>query len=708
MYRRPLLVPFAICWLVGLASGWPAANAQNLLTDLGPGTAYGINNNGQVVLSNGVWSNGTFTAFPTGFTGDAINANGQVVGNVINNGLDTTNAALFDQGNVTDLGVLPGANPTLDVSMAYGINGNGQVVGWSATRGAQSVYGFIYSNGAMASIGPFPGTLSNGVNSQANSINDAGQVTGAAAQDGVGVSSFTSYHAFIYDSGTWTDLGYGEGFAINAAGQTTGVFSFGPVQSIPMMIVGHAFLYSNGTMSDLGTLPGGSTATGYAINASGQVVGSSSIPLTLHTHAFFYNGAMYDLNALVSAADPLQPSVVLTEARGINDSRLIVANGIDLETAAQHAYLLQGPWLDVSPGIVAFPSQTVGTVSAAQSVSLTNSGPTALALGAISTSGDFSETNNCGASLAPAGACTALVSFAPTAADYRTGTLTIVSNGVPMAVPLAGGPIQVTISSSPANTFAGSPIQLTWTASPAQASCTATGGSAVDGWNGLIATSGTADVGEPNAGTYDYGLTCRVGSQSASAQVSVKALDVNVSISASPTTITPGQLITLTWKSSNADTCVATGGGAGDNWPGTKSTNGSAMVTESGTPATLPLTLTFTLECSANVGEATIANGAANTVVVEDAPPPPKPTGGGGGGSLNPFAVLFLAGLSALRRFRQSNLRGASHKTMISAACSAAEVGHCAGPVCPAIGLKSNPTLWIANTVQTWSLACKL
>jgi hypothetical protein len=79
-----------------------------------------------------------------------------------------------------------------------------------------------------------------------------------------------------------------------------------------------------------------------------------------------------------------------------------------------------------------------------------------------------------------------------------------------------------------------------------------------------------------------------------------------VSISASPTTITPGQSITLTWKTSNADTCVATGGGAGDHWPGTKATNGSTTVTESSIPTTPPLTLTLTLECSANLDGRTI------------------------------------------------------------------------------------------------------
>ena len=42
--------------------------------------ARGLNNSGQALLSSGLYSNGTFTPFPAGFTGFAINANGHVAG----------------------------------------------------------------------------------------------------------------------------------------------------------------------------------------------------------------------------------------------------------------------------------------------------------------------------------------------------------------------------------------------------------------------------------------------------------------------------------------------------------------------------------------------------------------------------------------------------------------------------------------------------
>jgi probable HAF family extracellular repeat protein len=646
MYTRAFMRLSAICCIFGLGAGLPTANAQNLLTDLGPGSAYGINKSGQVVLSNGIWSNGAFSAFPSGFTGAAINASGEVAGNVVD--YVGTDAATYSDGAVTVIG---GVNddPGIAFASAAGINDNGAVIGSGAASGGTYSYGFIYDKQQITTL-LFPGSspIYDGTAlSSASSINDSGQVTGFALISPVlAPNAGISYHAFIYDSGTWTDIGFGEGFGINAAGQVTGLVGFDS-DTEQFASVGHAFIYGNGSMRDLGTLPGGSSSTGYAINTAGQTVGSSSIAGAAGNHAFFYNGSMHDLNSLVSPTDPLQPYVVLTEARGINDNRLIVMNGIDLRTAAHHAYLLQGPWLDAAPGMLAFSDQAMGTVSSPQAVSLTNSGPTVLALGAISTSGDFSETNNCGASLAPGGVCTAIVKFAPTEVGYRTGALAIMSNGVPMAVPLAGGPIQLILSSNTVNTEPDQAVQLTWTATPTQASCTATGGSASDGWVGFVANSGTRSVAESAPGTYTYGLICSVGSQSESAHTSVTFAypAVSVSIASSPTIITPGQSITLTWKSSNADTCVATGGSAGDNWPGAKSTNGSAMVTESGIPATPPLTLTFTLKCTADLGG---VSASGNAVVIEDALPPPKSTGGGGG-SFDPFVALFLAGLSALR-----------------------------------------------------------
>jgi hypothetical protein len=98
-----------------------------------------------------------------------------------------------------------------------------------------------------------------------------------------------------------------------------------------------------------------------------------------------------------------------------------------------------GPFAGLSSNALTFPSQTVGTTSTAQTVTLTNTGNTALNITNISTSGDFSETNTC-ASVTPAGSCQISVFFTPTAAGNLAGSVTITDNaqGGSQAINLSG------------------------------------------------------------------------------------------------------------------------------------------------------------------------------------------------------------------------------------------------------------------------------
>jgi len=99
------------------------------------------------------------------------------------------------------------------------------------------------------------------------------------------------------------------------------------------------------------------------------------------------------------------------------------------------------PTVTLSPTSLTFVSQTDGTTSAAQTVTLTNSGTAALAISSITASGDFALTQNCGASVAAGASCAISVTFTPTAAGTRTGTVTITDNAgnSPQTVSLSGG-----------------------------------------------------------------------------------------------------------------------------------------------------------------------------------------------------------------------------------------------------------------------------
>ncbi len=100
-----------------------------------------------------------------------------------------------------------------------------------------------------------------------------------------------------------------------------------------------------------------------------------------------------------------------------------------------------GQAIAFAPTKVTFASQTVGTTSSAQTVTVTNPSKTAaLVMGPISTTGNFSSTNTCSATLAPGSRCTISVVFTPTATGTRTGVISVTSSDFnsPETVSLTG------------------------------------------------------------------------------------------------------------------------------------------------------------------------------------------------------------------------------------------------------------------------------
>jgi len=110
----------------------------------------------------------------------------------------------------------------------------------------------------------------------------------------------------------------------------------------------------------------------------------------------------------------------------------------------------------VFPSSLTFDTQVVGTTAPARLVYVTNVGDAALNISGISTSGDFGQTTTCGASLAVGANCTITVTFQPTSAGARTGTLTIADGaaGGPHTVSLAGTGGVVPASGTPSGTYA--------------------------------------------------------------------------------------------------------------------------------------------------------------------------------------------------------------------------------------------------------------
>ncbi len=155
-----------------------------------------------------------------------------------------------------------------------------------------------------------------------------------------------------------------------------------------------------------------------------------------------------------------------------------------------------GTALSASPSSESFGSTTVDSTSSAQPVTVTNPGSSAVSMSSIGVTGPFSESNNCGTSLAAGASCTVSVSFAPTAAGAATGTLSVNSSapGSPLTVALSG--TGVTTSTDLALNTSVSASSYTQTYVPANA---VDGNTSTywEGTNGVWPTTFTDNLGSP-------------------------------------------------------------------------------------------------------------------------------------------------------------------------------------------------------------------
>ena len=150
----------------------------------------------------------------------------------------------------------------------------------------------------------------------------------------------------------------------------------------------------------------------------------------------------------------------------------------------------------VTPGNLAFGFEDTGSTSAAQTVTLANPGTSTLGITSISTSGAFSETNNCGSSLAAGASCTASVKFAPTAGGAQTGELAIANSATatPIGATLSGTGVTSTTNLALSATMSANSVESGYPASNANDGNTSTYWEGTDG--GAYPQTLTANLGQ--------------------------------------------------------------------------------------------------------------------------------------------------------------------------------------------------------------------
>ena len=242
------------------------------------------------------------------------------------------------------------------------------------------------------------------------------------------------------------------------------------------------------SLAGTGTPAGQVTATPAILNFAAEAVSSTSAPLSItvgnsSSSAIPISGiAVSGPFALASnacgtvslAADSdCQIQVNFTPTQpGETSGTLTLTDGAGTQTVELTGTGLSAPTDTLSAASLAFPATATGQSSAAQTVTLTNSGGEPLESISVTASSNFEETSSCTAQLAPNASCAIAVQFAPTQLGSIAGTLTVVDAVRTQTVSLSGtGIAPAAISVSPASlTFtnqqpgvAGAPQTLTVT-----------------------------------------------------------------------------------------------------------------------------------------------------------------------------------------------------------------------------------------------------
>ncbi len=219
--------------------------------------------------------------------------------------------------------------------------------------------------------------------------------------------------------------------------------------------------------------------------------------------------------------------------------------------------------INVSPSSITFGSQTLNQTTAAQTVSIANSGNAALTVSGISISGasagDFAQSNNCGSSIAAGASCTISVSFTPSASGSRTASISIANSVSTQTVSLAGtgaGASSGLSLSTSSVTFTNEPIGVA--SATETVTITNNSGSSVSVSSLAVAGADAADFSQNNTcgSSLAAGANCTVALLFTPSALGQRTASLNVSDSASTSAQTVslagagGHDVVLSWTAS--------------------------------------------------------------------------------------------------------------------------------------------------------------
>jgi hypothetical protein len=350
-------------------------------------------------------------------------------------------------------------------------------------------------------------------------------------------------------TGDYSIAGSTCGLTLAPSATCTLQITFGPTAagSRPGMVTVSATNASSGAtvvLGGTGTTPPSlvltPTALVFGATAQGATTAAQNITLAntgsgvINLKPFAITGD-YAISADTCTGTPLSPTYSCTlsitftpTAGGLRTGLLTVSDGTETHTATLSGTGLSPATDTLSVTSLTFGPQVFGTVSTAQSVTLTNSGGQLLLAIATAVTGPFTATNNCGSILGGGLACSIAVSYAPTGPGTQTGQLVIsdVIGGAPHSriVTLTG---QGILSNLPYPSAVATPSSLDFNVvvqgvivngfavgatAPAQlVTVTNNGNAPLDGFTAAISAPSFAIVANTCGDTLAVGSNCTLG-----------------------------------------------------------------------------------------------------------------------------------------------------------------------------------------------------
>jgi probable HAF family extracellular repeat protein len=309
------------------------------------------------------WS-GTFTQFLPLLAGDEAGAAYGVsdAGRVVGESIDIqqqgqltfffSRAVLWEHGQVVELASLVTSGDTdIEPYAGLAINNHGTILGWGKRPGITGLRGFVLRDGELTDLGALPGALIPGT--EPFDLNEQGVVVGAAEAGG----GFD--HAITWTDGVLLDLHAASGvpgrnsrgMAIDEAGLVVG--SADPVADF--LDYEHAAAWQDGVLTFLPELgDGAQVMESFArdVNDHGTIVGTSVTP-SFEVHAVIWrDGELTDLNALI----PPGSGWLLANAHAISNDGRIVGEGFTPQGV--RAYVLEP---DASGGFDVYAAGCAGS-----------------------------------------------------------------------------------------------------------------------------------------------------------------------------------------------------------------------------------------------------------------------------------------------------------------------------------------------------------